>query len=83
MVEKYLSSHFNKEGNRVDKYGNSLDETDLIINNLYPIFVETQKELWEDQPNTVASFLTAYAFLGGGVNTYKPKNPKKPIQKYK
>lgn len=46
-------------------------------NNFSPIFWETVGELYEEQPATVASFLTFLAFIGYGVSTYSKEDQKK------
>ena len=76
LVNKWLFAKLDKEGNTVDKFGNPYEPSDELINNLYPIYIETIKELYQDQPYTVATFLTFYAFLGGGAQTYEPPKPK-------
>lgn len=84
ILEKYLSSHV-KDENRVDQYGNPLSPQDELIQNLYPIYWETVKELHQDQPATVAGFLDFLAFFGMGSQTYQMKtdtsDPLKDIQK--
>ena len=76
LVNKWLFAKLDKEGNTVDKFGNPYEPSDELVNNLYPIYIETIKELYRDQPYTVATFLTFYAFLGGGAQTYEPPKPK-------
>jgi hypothetical protein len=48
-----------------------------IANNLYPIYAESIMETYNDQPDTVATFLMFMAFFGMGVNTYESKKQKK------
>jgi hypothetical protein len=63
----------------VDSWGNPLTGRDAVIyTNVIPIYAETIKELYTDQPETIASFLTAAAFFGIGVNTYEKKSKSKP-----
>lgn len=71
-----MDTYLNKQGEKVNKYGEPVELSEEITNNLYPIYGETLMELWADQPETVATFLTIYAFLGGGVQTYEKKAPK-------
>lgn len=84
LVNQWLFAKLDKEGNTVDKFGNEYEPSEELVNSLYPIYIETIKELYEDQPQTVATFLTFYAFLGGGAQTYQPTESKtttaKPIK---
>lgn len=76
IVANALDTYLNKQGEQVDKYGNPYDMSDEVLNNLYPIYIETLNELYKDQPDAIASLLSFYAFLGGGVQTYLPKEKK-------
>lgn len=55
---------------KVDSYGNPLYTEEALYSNLYPIYAESLQELYEDQPETVATFLSMIGFIGVGVNTY-------------
>jgi hypothetical protein len=61
-----------KEGNR-KLFGKEFIMSEELAGTLYPMYIGTLNELWKEQPETVSSFLTLYAFLGGGVQTYETK----------
>tara|TARA_R110000868_G_scaffold104290_3_gene287255 strand:+ start:21238 stop:25092 length:3855 start_codon:yes stop_codon:yes gene_type:complete len=78
MVNKYLFSHVDKTGVRVDKFGVPIGgPLAMTTDNLYPIYWETIKEVNKDQPGTTAAFLDGMAFFGMGVNVYSKTNPPK------
>lgn len=81
IVFNAMNTYLNTQGERVDKYGQPYDLSDEVVNNLYPIYIETLTELWKDQPDATAGLLTFYAFLGGGVQTYLPKEGKGGVKK--
>jgi hypothetical protein len=53
------------------------DATEQLAANLYPIYWDSIKETYKEQPEVLASFLSALAFMGMGVNTYSQKEKKK------
>lgn len=69
---KWMQTRLGKEGKQ-KLYGKEFLLSEELQGSLYPMYWGTIKELWEDQPETVSGFLTAYAFLGGGVSTYEDK----------
>jgi hypothetical protein len=80
MTVKFLESRNRKIGNeevRVDAYGRLLTMEDELVNNLYPIYIETVKELHEEQPATVAAFIDFLAFFGVGTQTFDAEKQKK------
>jgi len=87
---KYLDSKVKKdkatgEDIRVDDFGNKVSPAEQLPENLYPIYLETIKELYADQPTTVATFISFLAFLGVGSQTYesKPKAKKNAFKSAK
>jgi hypothetical protein len=82
LISKWAEQKVNKEGNP-SLYGKELILSDELAGSLYPMYIGTVNELWEDQPETVAGFLTAYAFLGGGVSTYGNEKEKEKEKKAK
>lgn len=48
-----------------------------VAANLYPIYWDSIKETYAEQPEVLASFLSALAFMGMGVNTYEQKQKDK------
>lgn len=59
-----------KTGVRKMQFGDDYDIGTELAGSLYPMYIGTINELWKEQPETVASFLTAAAFFGIGVSTY-------------
>lgn len=76
ILDKFLESHVNKAGERVNKFGQPVSVVDLLKENLYPIYIDSIIELHKDQPETIAYFLDFMAFIGVGTQTYS-----KPVQK--
>ncbi len=76
ILEKYLSSHENKEGERVDDYGKPVSVSKQLTESLRPIFVGTVADLMKDDPSALNGVLALYAFFGGGVNVYQEKDKK-------
>ncbi len=73
LLVKYLNSRtqeINGKKVQVDQYGNPLPFEEEIVNNLYPIYWETIKELYNDQPETLATFISFMAFLCVGTQSY-------------
>lgn len=74
MINKFSNTHTKKDkatGEYIrTSYGQEYDLGDEALKNLYPIYAETIKETYKDQPATLASFMTAIAFFGMGINTY-------------
>lgn len=71
ILARYMESNIDpKTGKRKGEFGVEYNPSDDIIANLYPMYWGTVDELWKEQPETVASFLTAMAFIGVGVSTY-------------
>lgn len=80
MIYKYLDARTKKidgEFTRVGYGDKGVGFDDQLESNLYPIYFETINELYQDQPETVASFLTGAAFFGLGVQTYPEPGSKK------
>ena len=77
LLVKWTQQKINKDG-KGTLYGKEFEVTDELAGSLYPMYIGTINELWKDQPQTVSAFLTAYAFLGGGVQTYEMAKSKKP-----
>ena len=53
------------------------DAAEQLAANLYPIYWDSIKETYAEQPEVLASFLSALAFMGMGVNTYEQKQKDK------
>lgn len=71
-------SHWDeKDKRRENDFGEPFLVSDELAESVYPMYVGTVNELWAEQPEVVAGFLTAYAFLGGGVSTYGEKKKEK------
>jgi len=56
------------------------DATEQLAANLYPIYWDSIKETYAEQPKVLASFLSALAFMGMGVNTYEQKQKNKKLK---
>jgi hypothetical protein len=69
---KWMQTRMGKDGKQ-KLYGKEFLLSEELQGSLYPMYWGTIDELWKDQPETVSGFLTAYAFLGGGVSTYESK----------
>ena len=82
LAVKWMQQKINKEG-KGSLYGEEFLLSEELAGSLYPMYIGTINELWEEQPETVSGFLTAYAFLGGGVSTYKTKKEKEKEKKAK
>jgi ElaB/YqjD/DUF883 family membrane-anchored ribosome-binding protein len=82
LAVKWAQQKVDKEG-KASLYGEEFLLSEELAGSLYPMYIGTVNELWEDQPETVSAFLTAYAFLGGGVSTYKTKEQKEKEKKAK
>ena len=82
LAVKWGQTRVDKEGKQV-MYGKEFLLSEELQGSLYPMYWGTIDELWKDQPETVAGFLTAYAFLGGGVSTYGNEKEKEKEQKDK
>lgn len=85
----YLSSHKNKEGERVGEYGQPVNIKSELSDKFNPIFWGTVADLYKDDPNALNGLLAFYAFFGGVVNIYdnkkkessnssKPTRPERP-----
>jgi len=72
LAVKWAQTKADKEGKK-KLYGKEFILSEELAGSLYPMYIGTVNELWKDQPETVSAFLTAYAFLGGGVSTYDSK----------
>jgi hypothetical protein len=70
LATKWLKTRIGKNGEQ-KLYGKEFLMSEELQGTLYPMYWGTLNELWKDQPETVAGFLSAYAFLGGGVSTYE------------
>jgi hypothetical protein len=70
MIYRYLSSKVDKDGNRVDTFGEPYSFPGAIKENLYPIYWETLSELAEDDITALDGLLAFYSFFGGGVMVY-------------
>lgn len=79
---KWAQQKVDKEG-KGTLYGEEFLLSEELAGSLYPMYIGTINELWAEQPETVSGFLTAYAFLGGGVSTYKSKEQKEKEKKAK
>jgi hypothetical protein len=80
MLYKYFDSRTKKIDGEFVKVGFGNEEVgviDQLENNMYPIYYETINELYKDQPETVATFLSGAAFFGLGVQTYPEPGSKK------
>jgi hypothetical protein len=55
-----------------DQFGNEYDFTNELLNNLYPIYIETIQEILKDDQSSdvMDGLLIFYALFGGGVNIY-------------
>jgi hypothetical protein len=82
LAVKWAQTKADKEGKK-KLYGKEFILSEELAGSLYPMYIGTVNELWEDQPETVAGFLTAYAFLGGGVSTYGNEKEKEKEKKAK
>jgi hypothetical protein len=82
LAVKWAQQKVDKEG-KGTLYGEEFLLSEELAGSLYPMYIGTVNELWQDQPETVSGFLTAYAFLGGGVSTYKSKEEKEKEKKAK
>jgi hypothetical protein len=82
LAVKWAQTKVDKEGKQV-MYGKEFLLSEELQGSLYPMYWGTISELYEDQPETVAGFLTAYAFLGGGVSTYTKEKDKEKEAKDK
>jgi hypothetical protein len=82
LAVKWMQQKINKEG-KGSLYGEEFLLSEELAGSLYPMYIGTINELWEEQPETVSGFLTAYAFLGGGVSTYSTKKEKEKEKKAK
>jgi hypothetical protein len=82
LAVKWAQTKVDKGGKK-KIFGKEFLLSEELQGSLYPMYWGTLNELWEDQPETVAGFLTAYAFLGGGVSTYGNEKEKEKEQKDK
>lgn len=82
LAVKWAQTKVDKEGKK-KMFGKEFLLSEELQGSLYPMYWGTVNELWEDQPETVAGFLTAYAFLGGGVSTYGKEKDKEKAEKEK
>ncbi len=64
----------------VDDYGNELYPDPE--SNLYPIYAETIKELYAEQPQMLAHLITFMSFWGLGTQTYDPQELKRKKYEY-
>lgn len=76
MFWRYMNTHIDPSGKRIDKWGQDYDFTQELKDNLYPIYWETLSEMMQDDPGALDGLLVFYTFFGGSVNVYKPKQPK-------
>lgn len=83
LMNEYLASHRNKEGERVTQYGKEYDPTADILGTGVPITYETIAELYQDDPNALNGLLSFYAFMGGGVDVRDKDAEKKSASKPK
>jgi len=76
IVYNYMNTQINKDGVRVDEFGNQYTIENELTEKFHPIFWGTAYELLADDPTALDGLLTFYAFFGGGVNQYdkKPKS---------
>jgi len=70
MFYKWLAKSTNSEGMDTDEFGQPFDAKQNLIDNSYPMYWGTISELYEEQPDLVATGLTGAAFFGLGVQTY-------------
>lgn len=68
----------NKETGQLERYtfGEKYDALKSASDLTHPLLFGTIKELYKEQPATVATYLSAIAALGINVSTYKPKEKK-------
>jgi len=71
VVHKYLSSHVNKQGERMTAYGKPFSWSEELKPT--PITYETIHELLKDDPKAMDGLLSFYAFMGGGVDVREEK----------
>jgi hypothetical protein len=75
MIHRNLTSHINKSGEKVDKYGQPYSLKEDVLENLTPIYWgSTVPSLLKDDPSALNGLLAFYAFFGGGVNAYDTKD---------
>jgi hypothetical protein len=72
LLVNYLTTH-EEDGKRVNAYGEDFILTDQIQERVTPMIASTLFEIFEEEPNLKGAFLSAYAFLGAGINVYKDK----------
>ncbi len=65
---------------RADRYGNIYNLSEDVLQNLYPIYFDTVRELRKEQPTTVAAFLVTMAFFGLGTQVYSKEMSKQENQ---
>jgi len=77
LLVDYLSSKRDDDGKLKTKFGDEYVFSEQLQDRLYPMYISTLNEIWKEQPETVAGFLTAVSFFGTSVQTYesKSKNP--------
>ena len=68
MIEKYLSSRVDEQGDRVTKYGQPYEFSEELKEKLHPIYWGTVNDLLKDDKTALDGLLLFYAFFGGGVN---------------
>jgi hypothetical protein len=76
LLERYLVSHENKDGEKVDDYGKPYSFPKELKESLRPIFWGTVSDLMKDDPSALNGLLAFYAFFGGGVNVYEKAETK-------
>lgn len=69
-----------KKGKLRDSFGKEYDFQSELAERVYPMYAGTIKELYQEQPETVATFMASLAFFGVGVNTYENKKKKGPVK---
>lgn len=70
LLVGYLTTH-EEDGKRVDAYGNDFIWSAELQERVTPMILNTEIEIFKEEPNLKGAFLGAYAFLGAGVNVYK------------
>ena len=73
LQTKVKSDPVTGEVKRYTPYGKEYKFLDRVSESSQPIFWGTIRDLYKDQPQTVASFLSAVAALGVNISTYETK----------
>lgn len=69
LLWEYMSTQ-EKDGKKVDDYGNEFIMSDEVKQRLYPMYAGTVADLAKDGIDSLEGFLLFYSFFGGGVQDY-------------